>query len=271
MIREMKYGFVIWVALSAILISCNDSEQNLILSEGERYLSAKEFQNASESYTKAIGRYPKLSEAYYGRSQASYQLSNYTSALEDINRAIELDSSLSNYYVHRGTVYEMMLKHIKAVEDYKKAIKLDNNPYAYNCIGSVLADSSKNKEAGLFYSIAISLKEDPIFYNNRGLSYEMLGQSDSAVVNYNRAIEMDSYNPDYYYNRAISKYRLDDVQGSLTDFTKAIEIDSLHDQSYYYRALIYFEKGNNDQAIQDLKIASKLGNPFAQKKLKEAN
>lgn len=250
-------------------LSCNRTDLTQLLVEAEEYLSNEESLKAYETYTLILGKYHNVSEAYYGRSQANYLRENYSEAITDIENAMNLDSSISNYFVHRGNIFEILLDDKKAFNDYKHAIVIDNNPYAYNCIGSILADSLKYKEARLFYTIAITLHQDAVFYNNRGHLFEEIGHSDSAIIDYNKAIELDSMNSEYFCNRAITKYRINDVEGSVNDFTKAIQVDSLHDQSYYYRALIYYEQGKNEKAFEDYETSAKLGNKFAQKKLKE--
>ena len=103
-------------------------------------------------------------------------------------------------------------------------------------IGRQAIDANRWNEALNAYDKAIELNpNDASAYNNRGLAYSNLGKYKQAILSYDRAIELNPKDADAYYNRGNAYNRL----------------------------------GNTIYANQDLKIAAKLGNIFAQKSLKE--
>ena len=103
-------------------------------------------------------------------------------------------------------------------------------------IGRQAIDAKRWNEALNAYNKAIDLNpNDASAYNNRGLAYDNLNKDDLAIADYNKAIELNPKDADAYYNRGNAYGRL----------------------------------GNSTYANQDLKIAAKLGNIFAQKSLKE--
>jgi len=103
-------------------------------------------------------------------------------------------------------------------------------------IGRQAIDANRWNEALNAYDKAIELNpNDASAYNNRGLAYNNLSKYKQAILSYDRAIELNPKDADAYYNRG-----------------KA-----------------YNSLGNTIYANQDLKIAAKLGNIFAQKSLKE--
>ena len=50
---------------------------------------------------------------------------------------------------------------------------------------------------------------------------------------------------------------------ALSDFNKALELDDLNGQAYNNRGLVYLKLGKNNEAIEDLKKAGRLGVPEA--------
>ena len=86
-------------------------------------------------------------------------MENYDLALEDLNRAIELDSGYMRAYYMRGNVLgEGFGDDLSAVEDYSRAINLD--PTFANA------------------------------YYGRAFSYDILGQVENAIADYNTFVEL---------------------------------------------------------------------------------
>ena len=61
------------------------------------------------------------------------------------------------------------------------------------------------------------------------------GNYQEAIVDYNRAVELNPLDADIFYNRGMAKYYLEDNQGAVADFTKAIELDPLNADAYDMR------------------------------------
>ena len=63
---------------------------------------------------------------------------------------------------------------------------------------------------------------------------------------------MDPSHYKAYKNRGKAYVQLGDLDSALEDFNKAIEIRPDYDQPYYDRALVYRELGNAGAAVKDL-------------------
>ena len=101
-------------------------------------------------------------------------------------------------------------------------------------------------------------------YNERGSCYHVIGQYDKAISDYNKAIKINPRYVDAYYNRARS-----DAQGkgqfdhAIFDLTMAIKLSPRHVMAYTNRGNCYKEKGQYDKAISDYNKAIKLNPRFA--------
>jgi tetratricopeptide (TPR) repeat protein len=78
-----------------------------------------------------------------------------------------------------------------------------------------------------------------------------LGEFDRAMVDYDRAIELDPQNAVAYRNRAVAHCRQGDLEQALADFDRAIELDPEYAQAYGSRGNIYHQFGEYEKALED--------------------
>lgn len=81
-------------------------------------------------------------------------------------------------------------------------------------------------------------------YLNRGVAYGKKGQYDQAIVDFNKAIELNPRDAAAYYNRGISYEKRGQHDRAILDFTKAIEINPRYAKAYINRGLPIFSKKN---------------------------
>ncbi|MGH6814831.1 MAG: tetratricopeptide repeat protein, partial [Hyphomicrobiaceae bacterium] len=94
-------------------------------------------------------------------------------------------------------------------------------------------------------------KDLAIAYHNRGLSRAAKGDSDTAIVDLTKAIEIDPRYANAYYARGAVYARMSAHDRSIADDTKAIEIHPNFALAYNDRGLGYARKGEHDRAIAD--------------------
>ena len=137
-------------------------------------------------------------------------------------------------------------------------------------IGRKAIDAKRWNEALNAYSKAIELNpNDASAYNNRGLAYDNLDKNDLAIADYSKAIELNPEYGDAFNNLGKTFSRLGDYKRAILYYDRAIELNRKDADAYYNRGDAFSRLGNSKYANEDLKIAAKLGNIFAQKSLKE--
>ena len=117
--------------------------------------------------------------------------------------------------------------------------------------GKTLLDSSRYAEAIVNFDKAIWYKEKPIYFNCKGLANAGLGKDSIAIVDYNKAIEMNSTIAEYFLNRGVSYRKLKKYDNSLQDVNKAIELDDKYAKAYYNRGLLMASQMKFDEAVKD--------------------
>ena len=88
-------------------------------------------------------------------------------------------------------------------------------------------------------------------YLNRGVAYGKKGLYDQAIVDFNKAVELNPRDATAYYNRGISYGKKGQYDQAIVDFNKAIELDPRDAAAYYNRGISYEKRGQHDRAILD--------------------
>jgi tetratricopeptide (TPR) repeat protein len=85
---------------------------------------------------------------WFEKGQSFYASDNYNEAIESYARAIELDASLAAAYNGRGDAYASLGDTQQAIKDYDKAIERDpEDVVAYYNRGTVYSDIGDTKQA----------------------------------------------------------------------------------------------------------------------------
>ena len=136
----------------------------------------------------------------------------------------------------RGMIYFEEGDYRKAIEAFDEAIKLD--------------------------------PQDAIAHYNRGVAYNLLGQSQRVSSNlnlYERAIqalnEAIRLNPqaEAYYNRGVAHRKLGQYELAIEDYDEAIRLNPQYAEAYYLRGAVYGVIGKSIEAERDFGKAKDLG------------
>jgi len=118
--------------------------------EGNSFMKQQQFDDAIQSYNKAIEIDPKNAVFYCNRAAAQTGKEAYDRALTDCRKALEIDPDYSKAYSRMGLTYSKMEAYDSAVECYEKALKLDptNQGYKNNLEIAQKKSAAPNSMAG---------------------------------------------------------------------------------------------------------------------------
>ena len=94
-------------------------------------------------------------------------------------------------------------------------------------------------------------------YYNRGNEKTSKQEFEGPIVDYDKAIKINSKFTDAYYNRGSSKLYLKDYKGAIADFDKALEIQPDFIKAYTNRAIAKLKANDLPGAISDFDITIK--------------
>ncbi|MDB9314841.1 tetratricopeptide repeat protein [Spirulina sp. CS-785/01] len=151
-----------------------------------------EYEEAIALLHDLLSRYPDSAMDYNNRGLLYFQLEEYELALADFDVAIALNESLDQAYNNRANCYARLGQYAEAIADYQ--IALDFNPAN---LRAWINQGITYRELGL-YDLALENFDITLIlgkrlqgraYGERGRTYHLRGDWNSAIADYQRAIE----------------------------------------------------------------------------------
>ncbi|MBL7891590.1 MAG: tetratricopeptide repeat protein, partial [Bacteroidia bacterium] len=162
-------------------------------------------------------------EYYNNRGGCYSNLNDFSHALEDFNKAVELMPGNGKAYLNRSIMH-FSLGHITpAVNDLEQAYKLKTGdiPKGYY---DQLNIAFQNE---IISTYTVKIDQNPaeaINYNIRGVAYFNLKNLSKALIDYNKAIELDPKNVEFLYNRFVLYSQVNDRVNAMLDQQQLIKL-----------------------------------------------
>ena len=114
------------------------------------------------------------------------------------------------------------------------------------------------------YDVAIQLNPNNFeAYNNRGVAYKNLGQYERAIQDYDKAIELNPNYDNAHNNRGNAYRLLKQYEQAIQDYGKAIELNPNNADAWNGRAITYFQLKKYEQALDDFNKVIELAPKFS--------
>ena len=129
----------------------------------------------------------------------------------------------------------------------------------YLMLGNVEYGNGNYQKSLEFYQTA--LKINPIYVealNNRGVVLDLLGRSEQAQQDFDKALELKSDDADIWCNKAVVLGKLNKYKEALQAYEHATTLDPKNPNPWYYRAWAYSLKGDKINALMNLTRAIQL-------------
>ena len=113
------------------------------------YMTRGYYEQAFNSYNRAIQLDPYYLEAYYNRGNLYYKLFDVHKAKEDYEKVLSLNPNYDPAYNNLGLLYHLYIKNFdEALKNYKKAIEIEPmNPVYHENISKLHRDMGNMKLA----------------------------------------------------------------------------------------------------------------------------
>ena len=168
-------------------------------------------------------------------------------AIADLDRAVQIDPAHAPVYGNRGWTHYVKHDYARALADLYRA--LNSAPEFYNR-ASMYFDTGDIQRALSDYSAAIRLDpSNALYYNDRGIVYQLMRDYEHALADYSRAIEL---NPTYvtaYNNRGMLYYGNKEYDRAIADHEQALKINPKSASAYRNLGNAHRAKGELDRAI----------------------
>lgn len=190
---------------------------------------------------------------------------NFNEAKRLANQALSLDDSSALAYGVRNSGYNKDLVAYRT--DLEKAIRLDsNNPLFYTFLANVYRELNDAESARRNAGVALQKLDNPknsIEFYAKAVSLFILDQTDKAIKECTKAIELDPKFALAYNDRAYLYYNKKEYRLAIQDSAKAIELNPKFALAYSNRAGYYKNEEEYDLAILDYSESIELDPKFA--------
>eukprot|EP01088_Endostelium_zonatum_P011197 TRINITY_DN250_c0_g1_i1.p1 TRINITY_DN250_c0_g1~~TRINITY_DN250_c0_g1_i1.p1 ORF type:complete len:261 (+),score=67.79 TRINITY_DN250_c0_g1_i1:106-888(+) len=227
--------------------------------KGNKFFSAKNYNDAISWYSKAIQLDPTDSAFYSNRAAAYMAVNKYEEALKDSESCIKAKPDWVKGHYRKGLALMSLNRHGEAVRAFEKGLEVDPNnadikgkvgeakdkarfevkrvdengkPLSASQIakeeGNVLFRQAKYDKAIDAYTRAINLTQDKdekaVLYSNRALSHSQLQDHDAVVADCTSSIELNP-TAKVLIRRALGYEMLEKYTKALADMKHALTLD----------------------------------------------
>ena len=188
---------------------------NKIYDDGVKYYNAKDFANAS-IYFASCGDIKATNDEL--DTTAYYYAANMAAANEDHEGAIKYFNKLKGSGYENGMIYNKLASQYKASGDTTAAFQMITE-------GRELYPDNQSLLIAEFNM------------------YVEIGENQKAIDNIDKAIAANPEKPAYYYVRGKLKETSEDTEGAIVDYKKTIELDPNHLDANHDLGALYVNSG----------------------------
>jgi tetratricopeptide (TPR) repeat protein len=263
------------------------------LGRSKAFLEKKQYDQALTECDKAIRLDNTRADVFGVRAQIRFGLCQYSDAIEDFSRSIEKspsDQERASQLYRRGTAYFELNQIDKAIDDFDSATTLCPNhagTWIWRAAGCARLEQFSEAIISLQNAIAVRPSsaqqyhamgkpvaeaaieyfshrlqrghaDDPQAYSDRALAHSFLGNIDSAIEDYTKALSKNPGDANTLIRRAQMLAQQGDHESAIDDYTKVIRKDPANHWARYCRALSRSSSGQVDEANSDILKSIKL-------------
>lgn len=254
--------------------------------KGEAALDNKAYKTALAHFNECLRHDPYFMQAYRLRAMAREQLGDAKGALNDYNIFLETHPDHAEVLFTRGVLRYQNRQWAVAREDFLKLLTLpagetnqvffetstssgsakrvftaqgNIRPLYFNYLGLVDMKLKKYTRAISALDSAIKLNPDNTDYLlNRGIAYQMMGDTVKAINDYQKTLVLDAENSLARHNLASLSLPHTDPQATIKLLNEAIEKNPKESYSYAQRGFVKIRLGDFKGAQDDYSVALKL-------------
>jgi tetratricopeptide (TPR) repeat protein len=216
------------------------------------YIGKQMFDQAIDSYQKALEINPEYENAYLGLGRVSIELGQYDKAARIYQLALELNPQSAAIYNQLGNLSFVQGNYDEALAHYQKAIKL-NQFYiaAYNGLGLSYTGKGEIDNALSIYQQALRIDPDAtVVRNSLGSLYMNQGEIEEAIFEFKESVKREPRNAEVRNNLGMLLLRIRRYEESLQELMAALKLQPDNPKIMSNLGLAYAHVGLYEQAIQ---------------------
>ena len=197
---------------------------------------------------------------YFKITLNALKYNDYDNTILFATKAIDLNPKYGAAYWNRAVAHDYKGEYRAAINDYDSALKYYANSIDLTTLhknrGMVFIDMHEYDSAIMDFNKCLELTPGyPLAYWNRGIAYDGINRSDSAVKDYTRALkEFVSVNDlcQLHLLRGLAYKKLKKNDKAIAEFKEILKLDTAHD---FHRAYAKFILETPDSARYTIRTA----------------
>eukprot|EP00913_Durusdinium_trenchii_P008942 g8408.t1 len=159
----------------------------------------------------------------------------------------------ANLYYQRAMSYSYLKQYSKAAADFASTVRLSPSHLgAHVGAADAYASAGDVKNATAAYERSVrAFPNNPLIFNNRGMFLQQQGKLSDAIVDFTRAIELDSKYFYAYTNRGYCSFQMGDPKAAEADYDTSLKINAAQSTVYGLRAAARLAQGDVNGAVED--------------------
>ncbi|MEP7165952.1 MAG: tetratricopeptide repeat protein [Ferruginibacter sp.] len=236
---------------------------------GNLFYGQSDYSKALENYTSYTGYESDIDsdDFYYKKGYCENELEKYSDAVESLARSIELNAEEAPSFDELGYAYYKLENADDAIKNYNRSIALKSTSHVpYLGLGDVYKDLKKNSDDALsnYLKAAVYKAESKKAQYSIGWCYNDKSNYNDAIPYLKKALSIDSKYVSALTELGYSYYALAKYEDALDEFNKAIAI-SKTSLSVYYSGLCYVGMKNKAAALKKYEDLVALESSYADK------
>ncbi|MBR2526075.1 tetratricopeptide repeat protein, partial [bacterium] len=219
---------------------------------GDFYSANDKYPDSISYYKDSISINPNFAPSYLALGVSYFKTDKYEQSVAALKKYIELNQNSDFAYFMLAKNYYLMGEYSMAKTFIKKAIKINpTNQYRLE-LAKIEFNNADYQSALLNFQILEPEYQYAELYNYIGLCNLMLKRYELAIINFNKAIVIDSKRPIYYYNLAQCYKALDENKKYVQYMNIANQMVPVTYQDYIDLSCIYYNTGKQNMAVKTL-------------------
>jgi tetratricopeptide (TPR) repeat protein len=227
---------------------------------GLAHQSLNQWKEAARDFDEAIRHDPAYEEAYYNRARARFELGQPAEGLADLRRIEETYRDSAFFQVTRGDLLTLQRDYSGAYAAYNRALQLDSRHVeALVNRGALYYTDRRYAEARRDFEAAVRLNPNQHFaLNNLALLQAGAGDYEAALRSINRAITLKPGQAFYLNNKGYILLELNQLEAGLSTIESSLRLNDRNGWAYRNRAIHALKTNQPDRALPDLQRAEAL-------------
>jgi Flp pilus assembly protein TadD len=258
-VLALRSLFVVTIALVYGNLVVGQNMRALQLVEQGKLASSKgDALEAVSLFTKAIKADSLCYTAYFGRGVAYYDLSEFQLAIRDYDQALELNDDNPSLYMNRANALSRSARYAEAMYDHRRALH-----HGYKADDTLLYNMGNNfwrmgelDSALVYFDRALQLNPSCIqAEGNRAFVHLLQGRFGEAEREYGELSRRYPNESKYKNNQGYAELRLGKLDSAETHIRAALVLDPANEWGYRNRALLHMARNERESACSDLELA----------------